>query len=596
MKTRTRTNYGQEIVQNSWQLGLGNFIRLALLSMLLGLILSVVYFSLFAPSGSVAIAAYYYWSFLYCKIPFGCSESAINNINLLHPYMMQIGSTLNASQYIFAFGTLISGIGLRAFFLKRGKQLTEERYLRGAKLLLPEALQGEIDSRYPETPMDLRVGKEKIRLPETLTFRHAVLAGASGTGKTQVTNSLLKQLEKQRRQKALILDLNGQYYSRFGKKNDVILSLYDKRTAAWDFWSEDAPPEFFAEALIELDNNNDKFFAPAGRALITDLLRRNIAVDGLWQDLTSKPEQLLSKLQGGISPALLGAPEQAAGVQATASLQLNFLRHLNHWSDGKPFTLTDWCVNDSEDWVFLIVRDRDLAASKPLFRVWFDLATLGVLTRDENKDYPHLWLIADELPALGQLPTLGKLLNQGRKYRASVVAGYQTSGQIEDLYGRDGAKAIFQGLQTKFIFRCSDSETSKKASLDLGEQDVEEIGTSIQFGKMPDSDRNTLNRSIKTRPIVMPSELQNLPDLQAYIKICDFNPTLLHFNYKNYPSINQPNCSEIPPTADLNEEPKKKTKQKTKNRLKPSPDSDYDFDPEDSEYDHNPDDENFLKF
>jgi type IV secretory pathway TraG/TraD family ATPase VirD4 len=218
------------------------------------------------------------------------------------------------------------------------------------------------------------------------------------------------------------------------------------------------------------------------------------------------------------------------------------------------------------------------------------------LARNENEDYPHLWLIADELPALGQLPTLGKLLSQGRKYSASVVAGYQTSGQIEDLYGRDGAKEIFQGLQSKIIFRCSDSETSKKASLDLGEQDVEEIGTSIQFGKMPNSDRNTLNRSIKTRPIVMPSELQNLPDLQAYIKICDFNPTLLHFNYKNYPSINESNCSEIPPTAPMNKEPKKKTQSKTANRSKPTPDSDYDFDPEESDYDIDPHDDNFLKF
>ncbi|MCU0537495.1 MAG: type IV secretion system DNA-binding domain-containing protein [Hydrococcus sp. Prado102] len=596
MRTRTRTNYGQEIVQNEWQLGLGNFIRLALLSMFLGAILSVVYFSLFAPPGSIVIAAYYYWSLLYCKIPFGCSPSAINNINLLHPHMDKIGSTLNVCQYVFAFGTLISGVGLRAFFLRRGKQLTEEKYLRGAKLLKPEALQGEIDSRYPETPMDLKMGKEKIRFPETLAYRHLLLAGASGVGKTQGINSLLKQLEKQRRQKVLVLDLNGQYYSRFGKKNDIILSLYDKRTAAWDFWAEDAPPEFFAEALIELDNSNDKFFAPAGRALITDLLRRNIAVDGLWKDLTSSPEKLLPKLKGGISPALLGAPEQAAGVMATASLQLNFLQHLNHWSDGKPFTITDWCTSNSEDWIFLIVRDRDLAATKPLLRVWFDLATLGVLARNENEDYPHLWLIADELPALGQLPTLGKLLSQGRKYRASVVAGYQTSGQIEDLYGRDGAKEIFAGLQTKIFFRCSDSETSKKASLDLGEQDVEEIGTSIQFGKMPDSDRSTLNRSIKTRPIVMPSELQNLPDLQAYIKICDFNPTLLHFNYKNYPAVNESNCSEIPPTADLNKEPTKKTQSKTKNRSKPSSDSDYDFEPFDSEYDHNPDDENFLKF
>ncbi len=255
----------------------------------------------------------------------------------------------------------------------------------------------------------------------------------------------------------------------------------------------------------------------------------------------------MKKLKGGISPSLISGDDQAAGVKATASLQLNFLQHLNHWCfNPEPFRITEWCTNEQENWIFLIVRDRDLAASKPLLRTWVDLTTLGVLQREENHFYPHLWLIADELPGLGRLPTLGKLLSQGRKYRATALVGYQTSGQIEDLYGQDGAKEILQGLQNKFVFRCSDSDTSKKASLELGEQELEEISTSIQFGQLNSSDRNSLNRSIKTRPVVMPSQIQNLPDLQAYIKLCHLNPTLIHFEYRSIPQINLPNNSEIP--------------------------------------------------
>ena len=41
-------------------------------------------------------------------------------------------------------------------------------------------------------------------------------------------------------------------------------------------------------------------------------------------------------------------------------------------------------------------------------------------------------------------------------------------------------------------------------------------------------------------------EIQSLPDLQAYFRIRDLNPTLLEFFYKNYPQHNESSCSKIP--------------------------------------------------
>ncbi|MDJ0633717.1 MAG: type IV secretion system DNA-binding domain-containing protein [Xenococcaceae cyanobacterium MO_188.B29] len=550
------SGFGQEITKNNWEIGFQNFCWLLLVSLVCGAIITLIFFALLAPENALELLRWYYTAWFLCQLPFGCSSEAATTLQTYQPVIHQITGLLNQCKYIFSLSSFGSCLGLIVYFQQQGKKYTAERFLRGAKFLKPEELIAEIDAKYQATEFDLKLGREEIRLPEFLTFRHISFAGASGTGKTQAINSLLLQLQQKRPQKCLILDLNGQYYSRFGREGDVILSLYDKRSRNWNFWSEDAPAEFFSEALIETDGN-DKFFAPAGRALLTDLLRINSNIENLWQDLTSTPKDLIKKLKGGISPALLGGEEQAAGVMATASLQLNFLQHLNHWCENRePFRITEWCTNQEENWVFLIVRDRDLAASKPLLRTWIDLATLGVLGREEDKAYPHLWLIADELPGIGKLPTLGKLLSQGRKYRATTLVGYQTSGQLEDIYGKDGAKEILQGLQNKFVFRCGDSDTSKKASLELGEQEIEEISTAIQFGKLSTRDRNGLNRSIKTRPVVMPSEIQNLPDLQAYLKLCNLNPSLIHFDYRQYPQINEPNNLEIPPaiTASAPEE------------------------------------------
>ena len=593
--------FGQEITKNNWSIGFQNLCWLLLISFVSGIVITLIFLALGAPKNSFSIIHWYFAAWLSCKVPLACSPEAINNMELLQPYMDRIGGLLNSCKLVLAIGSAGSFVGLINYFQSIGKKYSAERYLRGAKFLKPEELIAQIDALYQATEFDLKLGREKIRLPEFLTFRHISFAGASGTGKTQAINSLLTQLQQKRQQKCLILDLNGQYYSRFGREDDIILSLYDKRTRAWNFWSEDAPAEFFSEALIETDGN-DKFFAPAGRGLLTDLLRINSNLEGLWQDLTSETKDLMKKLKGGISPSLISGDDQAAGVMATASLQLNFLQHLNHWCENsEPFRITDWCTNQSENWIFLIVRDRDLAASKPLLRTWVDLTTLGVLQREENHFYPHLWLIADELPGLGRLPTLGKLLSQGRKYRATALVGYQTSGQIEELYGQDGAKEILQGLQNKFVFRCSDSDTSKKASLELGEQELEEISTSIQFGQLNSSDRNSLNRSIKTRPVVMPSQIQNLPDLQAYIKLCHLNPTLIHFEYRSIPQINQPNNSEIPEHYLLNstQQPEANYEEKEEPLLTFDPDKPeekkYNFDADESDPESNSD-SNFLKF
>lgn len=556
MSRRRETNFGQEITLNEWQIGFQNLTRLTLLSMTSGVAAALLWFGLFAPANSFTAVNLYWYSWLYCRLPFGCSNTALYNQQVLKPTIDKLGNLLGTCMTIFAFASVGSGVGLRYYFTKRGQSLTEEQYLRGAKLLEPDALKAEIDRNYPELAIDLKLGQEEIRIPESLTFKHISLSGASGSGKTQAINSLLKQLRAASNQKVLVIDLNGQFYSRFGQPGDKILSLYDKRTEAWEFWQENAPPEFFAEALVEELKNGDGFFVPAGRALLTDLIKLNSSISGLWQDLTSKVGKLLAKLEGGISPSLLGAEEQAAGVQATASLQLGFLQYINHWSqDKEPFSITQWATSLGSDWVFLIVRDQDLSACKPLLRLWFDLATLGVLQREENADYPHLWLIGDELPGLGKLPSLGKLLSQGRKYKATVLVGYQAAGQINNLYGQDGAKEIFQGLQTKIVFRNIDPDTAKQGSLELGEQEVEEVNSSTQLGVSPLSDRNSLNRGIKTRPIVMPSELQRLPDLHAYVKICQFDPTLVHFIYQNYPVINQPTCCEIPTDIPTKPEP-----------------------------------------
>jgi Type IV secretion-system coupling protein DNA-binding domain len=558
--------YTQEDITSSWQFGFSNFVRLILLSLMAGAVVTVLWWSLQADSYSFYYLFQYFYSWLYCKIPFGCSQVALNNMQVLQPFIDRLGELLRSCGLVFSFSSFFSALSLRYYFVRYAQKLEQKQFVRGARLLTPQELNTEIDTartnsgrlKYEAISQDLYLGRERVRLPHSLAFRHLAVVGVSGTGKTQLINSLLLQLESHEGQKCLILDLNGQYYSRFGQKGDKILSLQDERSVAWSFYNENVPAEFFAQALVEVnESDNNKFFSIAGRALMTDILDSNTSNEGVWQDLTSEPEKLLVKLQQqkGLSPSLLGAPKQAAGVIASASLELGFLKQLNHANESQEFfSLTDWVLSESEDWVFVIVKDIDLAATRPLLRLWVDLAVGGVLGREEGQDYPHLWIVGDELPGLGMLPSLGKLLSQGRKYKASVVAGYQVRGQIEQLYGKEGAREILAGLQTKIIFRTPDPSDSKDESLTLGEQETEEVSSNTQLGESLGNDCRSLQHAIKTRPVVMPSQLQNLADMKAYLKICEFDPCLISFDYYSLPAINKPPSQQIMSKSPVSEE------------------------------------------
>lgn len=578
-----KSNFGQEIIFNNWQIGFQNFIRLIVLSIATGMGAGLAWWGVFAPKDNFSYINSYVYAEALCHLPFACSPTANYNRQVLTPFMAQVGGLFGACRNVFVLATLASVFGFRRYFVDRGEQMVIEQYIRGAKLLKPEELKAEVNAArnnkgklaYEPNVLDLWIGMERIRIPESLLYRHISLAGVPGTGKTQVINSFLQQIGGLRRQKCLIVDPGGQYYARFGQRGDKILSLFDKRSEPWSFWNEKVTAEFFSEALVELDHSGgNKFFSAAGRALLTDLIRLNTTVRGLWDDITSDPKLLLPKLQGGISPGLLGAPEQASGVIASASVEMGFLRYLNYWNQSEDFfSITEWALSDSEDWVFLIFKKDELSAVAPLLRLWFDLAVNGVLQRDENLDHPHLWAICDELPSLRQLPSLPSLLAEGRKFKASLISGYQGREQLIDIYKAEITKSILSNHQNKFICRITEHTSAQEESKTLGEQDVEEIGSSAQFGASPVSDRNSISRSIKTRPVVLASEIQNLPDLHCYLKICHFDATRIHLDYQQYKPINEPTQCEIPPINQLGSgQPNDDKKHKSDDKKRPSDD------------------------
>ena len=139
----------------------------------------------------------------------------------------------------------------------------------------------------------------------------------------------------------------------------------------------------------------------------------------------------------------------------------------------------------------------------------------------------------DELPALQKLPSLETGLAEARKFGGCFFCGVQSFPQLMHTYGQNQAQSIFDLFNTKIFFRNTDPNTASWISKVLGEAEIKEQVESLSYGANTIRDGVSLSQQTRTKPLVLPTEIGCLPDLEAYIKLPASVPTgRLKMRYK----------------------------------------------------------------
>lgn len=487
------------------------------------------------------------------KVPiFGVRDIDIHNVAYNYVLIVHDSKFWNVALIISLVTFVLSFAALSYFFFKKGQRERLERYMRGNKLVAPHVHNALIKSSYKKEKY-LELGKARLWVPESLQCLHFAFLGASGSGKSTAIEEVLIYAQRQKH-KALVVDLNGAFYSKFGRPGDIILSLRDPRSEAWDFWCEkDVEPENIAAAMIEAGAEHNSYFWKGARAVLSSLLKHSDSCETLWEDFKSSTADIRKKLEdkNEISQRIIGQGDgdQADGILGTTVLDFSFLKELNQWKNpnDNKVSITEWMNNhENSAWVYLIVSDKDVEITKPLLRVWFDLACLAILGRDPGDPRNiHTWLVVDELKSIGQLPNLPALLDKGRKYKASSVLGFQAISQLEKIYGEQDTKSILQGLQNQFYFRMNEMESASYASNALGEQEIEQASLGVSFGQKTSADRGSINKTSTRKKLVLPDEIKSLKPLECYAKLCHHQPIKINFAVTNRTRINLPAQSKI---------------------------------------------------
>ena len=173
---------------------------------------------------------------------------------------------------------------------------------------------------------------------------------------------------------------------------------------------------------------------------------------------------------------------------------------------GNAFKATDIAYGAID--VFLNLNTETVKTYPGLARVIVG-ALINALMQANGAHKERVLFLLDEVNLLGTMQTLETARDEGRKYGVMLMMVYQSIGQLERHFGRDGKAAWFESASFIAFAAVNDLQSAKEVSERCGQMTIEVEGSSRSVGLIGETgaDRTTTSRSYQKRPLLMPHEV-----------------------------------------------------------------------------------------
>jgi Type IV secretion-system coupling protein DNA-binding domain len=369
-----------------------------------------------------------------------------------------------------------------------------------------------------------------VPLPPELEPLHLMLAGSTGTGKTTLADEILCAAIP-RGDRVIICDPNGHHLSRFWKAGDTVLNPFDCRSPGWSVFNEvrkDFDYDRLSRSVVPDGHGADKQWHHYAQVLCAETMRAlmlrgdgNTAQLMHWLTI-AKSDELAGLLAGTPAQGLFDkdAAKALASTRFILTTQLNPHKYLQPGA----FSLRTWLQEEGGGNLYVTWREDMQIALMPLISTWTDILCNAVLSLPADRDR-RIWLILDELGALGRLNSLESALTRGRKHGLCVVAGLQSTAQLDRTYGRESAIVLRSCFRNLVVFAVakSDPETAEMLSRSLGEREIDREQHSRSDG--PGGITRGVSLQRVTERIAIATEITELPNLTAFLALAGATPT-----------------------------------------------------------------------
>jgi type IV secretion system protein VirD4 len=280
---------------------------------------------------------------------------------------------------------------------------------------------------------------------------------------------------------------------------------------------------------VRIDTSTGSYFQNQAHNLLTGLLahvmlspeyegRRNLRS---LRQIVSEPEPsvlaMLRDIQEHSTSAFIretlgvftNMTEQTfSGVYSTASKDTQWLS-LDGYAAlvcGNAFKPSD-LVSGEKD-VFLNLPGDILQSYPGIGRVIIGALLKAMVQADGGFTRRALFML-DEVDLLGYMRALEEARDRGRKHGVTMMLLYQSVGQLEHHFGKNGATSWIEGCAFASYAAIKSIETAKNVSALCGVMTIEVKGDSrdVSFATKNGSPRKSENISYQARPLILPHEV-----------------------------------------------------------------------------------------
>ena len=368
-----------------------------------------------------------------------------------------------------------------------------------------------------------------IPYPHGLEASHTMLVGTTGTGKSTVFKSIIRQI-RARGHSAVIFDLTGGFVEHFyDPARDIILNPNDVRSAHWRLADDCATYSQYhsaSEALIPAgEGGGDPFWAEGARSLFIEM-----AVKLKEHGLTSNKDlvdRLMKADLKSINRMLAGTiaepmtddevKKTALSVRMVFNASATIFRFL---PDGdNRFSIRDWITTPKDDGGILFISSRaeDLSMTRTIITLWMNTAINAMMTLPKTRQV-NTWFLFDELGALHKLPAIENGLQTARQFGGAFLLGVHSFSALEKVYGKDGARNLISLARTKLVLATSDRPTAEDLAKLIGQREVRKVDETISYGGNNARDASTITSDRRVENLILPDDILDLPSLSGIIK------------------------------------------------------------------------------
>lgn len=435
---------------------------------------------------------------------------------------------VHACIYAFLVGFVIFG-----FWSRFGLSLKTDRTKDGSnKILTAQQVRAILKSISKAS--DLYIGK--MPLVKDMETMHMLVTGSTGSGKTNLIHNILPQIDD-KNQPAIILDQTGEMIAKYYNQDrgDIIFNPFDVRGQAWDMWTDCKSIrnlEKFADTLIGFNSrknnkNTNDFWEESAQSIFVDCARylqkfNHESTEELYRLICQSDNEKLRDILSGTASAKHFTKDNAKTVASIMSVMIANIKPLRFLKDERKagkFSISEHIDNinkGASNWLFLATDPSTRELTIPINAALSELIISKLMHPDVPQDR-KIWFVMDELASFGKFPSLAKLMQEGRKYGACVIAGMQSSSQLFSNYGQGDASNLFGLFKTKFAFQSDDPMMAKLYSSVFGRETIVRQAKNTSFGANTFRDGVSYSEQQQTKPLVDIDDFASLSIGECYV-------------------------------------------------------------------------------